>query len=509
MKTLLWTLVFSLATLTSAAAEPVATERRLSLDEAIALALEKNDALVIEREGLAAATAAVSGAEGAYDQVLELTGSWQRSKDPAELFPGTTPSWIVPDQRSSGMRLAVRQLLPTGGALSVRAMGERETRDGTVSSVSPAYGTQVGAELRQPLLRNRAIDGARLSVRVAAAGREGARASLRRSVTETVAAVERAYWTLVAARLGVGVREEAVRLAEEQLGETRTRVASGTVPGTELAQPRAELERRRGELFAGREALARAENGLKLLILADGDAAWTAVIAPAETVKVDMVSVDVPAFLDHALATRPELELAQAAARRRHAESSFAGDAVRPSLDAVVSYDRFGLAGSGGALQPQFRGRFGESFESLGDGDLHATRLALVLALPVRNRPASAEAAVARHVERQADAEIGRIRKAIRAEVLDAAAGLTTAAQRIEAARSGREAAEVQLSAERERYESGLSTNFLVLTRQNDLSRARLDEISALTGYRIARTEMARAIGTLAGERGIEPGEAR
>ncbi|HXI03344.1 MAG TPA: TolC family protein, partial [Candidatus Saccharimonadales bacterium] len=69
---------------------------------------------------------------------------------------------------------------------------------------------------------------------------------------------------------------------------------------------------------------------------------------------------------------------------------------------------------------------------------------------------------------------------------------------------TAREAAEVQLSAERDRFGAGLSTNFLVLTRQNDLSRARLDEIAALTDYRVARAQMARAEGSLLQERGIE-----
>jgi len=502
MKAVLLTLALALAPLPTQAA---GAEHRVRLNEAIALALQKNEALLIERESVAAAAAAVSGAEGAYDQVLELEGSWQRSKDPTiPSFAGTTPSWIVPDNRSSGVRLGIRQLLPTGGALSLRARGERETSDASLASLSPAYGTQVGVELRQPLLRDRAIDGARLSVRVAAADRQGADASLRWAVTETVAAVERAYWALVAARLGVGVREESVRLAEEQLEETEARVASGSVPRTELAQPRAELERRRGELLAGREAAARTENALKLLILADGDAEWSARVAPAETLRVDRVKLDAPASLERALSARPELELAQAAVKRRRAESSFASDGILPSLDAVVSYDRFGLAGSGGGPASQFGGRFGQSFESLGDGDLYAARLALVLQLPIRNSTARATAAAARHVERQAEAEIARVRNTIRAEVLDAAAALETAVQRIEAARSGREAAEVQLAAEKDRFATGLSTNFLVLTRQNDLSRARLEEISALTDYRTARTEMARASGTLMDERGIE-----
>jgi outer membrane protein TolC len=140
----------------------------------------------------------------------------------------------------------------------------------------------------------------------------------------------------------------------------------------------------------------------------------------------------------------------------------------------------------------------------LGDGDFSATRVALVLGLPIRNRTARAESAVARSAERQAESDLVRVRKAIRAEVLDAAAALETAGQRVEAARSGREAAEVQLAAERDRYATGLSTNFLVLTRQNDLSRARLDEISARTDYQNARTELARATGSLIEDRGID-----
>ena len=97
-----------------------------------------------------------------------------------------------------------------------------------------------------------------------------------------------------------------------------------------------------------------------------------------------------------------------------------------------------------------------------------------------------------------------RVRKTICAEVLDAAAALESAAQRVTAARAGREAADIQLAAERDRFASGRSTNFLVLTRQNDLSRARLDEISARTDYETARTALSLATGSLIQSHGID-----
>lgn len=507
--------VFVLAALLTAlglSATPArGAERRLTLDEAINLALQKNEGLLIERESLAAAKAAVSGASGAYDPVAELDGGWSRSNEPLNSsFSGTSTGQLAPEEKSAEAGVAIHQLLPTGGALSLRARGSRDKTDGTFARLSPAYSTRVGVELRQPLLRDRAIDATRLSVRVAKAGRTQADASLRRALSETVAAVEQAYWALTAARLGVAVREEAVRLAEEQLNETRTRVESGSVPGTEIAQPRAELERRQSELLAARETVARADNTLKLLILEDTDESmWLSPIAPADSAAVEVTPVDVAASLQRALTARPEIGAFQAVVDRRRAETAFARDGVWPALDAVASYDRFGLAGSrnpagpSDPLPPNLDGSLAQSFDVLGDGDFDAARVALVLSLPIRNRTARAEAAVARHVERQAEADLVRVRKAIRAEVLDAASALETAGQRIESTRAGREAAEVQLSAERDRYATGLSTNFLVLTRQNDLSRARLDEISALTDYRTARSEMARATGSLIEERGI------
>jgi len=494
-------------------AAAAAAEQRLTLDEAIGLALRKSEGIVIEREALGAAAAAARAARGAYDPLLELEGAADRSQPPVNSsFSGAPAGQLAPETKSLGADASIRQLLPTGGALTLRGSGARATSEGVFTPLSPAYSTEAGVELRQPLLRDRAIDGARLELRVTKAGHRGAAASLRRTLNETIAAAERAYWALAAARLGVSVREEAVSLAEEQLELTRSRVQSGSAPRTELAEPQAEIERRRGELLAATETVARAENALKLLILGDGDErSWLASIVPADSVAAEAAPVEVAESVERGLSARAELELGQAVVDRRRAEAAFASDGVWPRLDAVLSYDRFGLAGARNAAGPAavpagLDGNWATSFQSLGRGDFDAARVGVVLGLPILNRAARGNAEAARHLERQAEADLARVRNTIRAEVLDAAAALQTAGQRIEAARAGREAAEVQLSAERDRYGSGLSTNFLVLTRQNDLSRARLDEISALTDYRTAVTEMARATGSLIEERGIHLG---
>lgn len=513
-------LVFSAAL---APAAPVLGQRAeagahpLTLEEAIARALEKNEGITIERASLDSAAAAVTGAEGAYDPVLGLDAGWRRTTVPVNsAFSGAPEGEPAPTDEVAEAGASIRQLLPTGGAVSVRAGTGRSETDGAFGLLSPAYDARLGVELRQPLLRDRAIDPARLALRVSAAERDRATASLRREVIETVAAVERAYWTLVAARRAVAVQEETVELAAEQLEETGIRIESGAAPETEIAQPRAELARRRGELLEAREATARAENALKLLILGDDDQdLWGEELAPADDAEVARAPVDAAAAMARALAARPELAAAEAALERRRTETAFARDGVLPALDLVVSYDRFGLAGSRNpaaeplpgqpaGLPADLEGDLGSSVEQLADGDFDDARIALVFELPLGNRTARAEADIARSTERQAEALLARARKAVRAEVLDAAAALETAGQRIDAARAARDAAEVQLRAERERYDVGLSTNFLVLTRQNDLAGARLAEIEALTDYRAARVEMSRATGSLLEDRSIE-----
>ncbi len=496
-----------------------AAERAISLDEAVAFALGKNEDIFIERKFVSSANEGVRGAKGAYDPFLEVGGGWLRTKEPvnspfAGAPPGDAPTIEIGEGQAS-----LRQLLPTGGQVSLRAAGARETTDGSFDLLSPAYRTRAGIEFRQPLLQGLMVDPARFTIRAAKADQERSVADLRREVTEVVASVERSYWTLAAFRLAVEVGEEAIRLAEEQLSETQSRIESGAAPENEIAQPRAEVERRRGNLLAAKEDLARAETALKLLILSDDDAElWSDHLVTTDDAAVEIVPVDVAAAMERALAQRPELTAGAAIIERRRAERAFAQDQVKPSLDAVLSYDRFGLAGSRNSamdtlnappvdIPPASLGEWDQSIDMLGDGDFDDARIGLVLGLPIINRTAKAGAAIARNAEQQAEADLARSRKEVRGEVLDAAATLETASQRIEAARAGREAAEVQFTDESERYDAGLSTNFLVLTRQNDLSRARLAEISALTDYRTARTEMARATGSLLDDRGIDVGE--
>jgi len=205
---------------------------------------------------------------------------------------------------------------------------------------------------------------------------------------------------------------------------------------------------------------------------------------------------------------RPEIAEAKAQRSVSEIQVDARRDDVRPRLDLVGSYARRGLAGAANPDAENFNGGpitvpapilggTGRSYGTIGENRFPDASIGVSFALPITNRTARANLAIARSQLQQAALGITDTEQQVEAEVRNAASSLETARIRIEAARAARQAAEVQLYAEQERFQVGLSTNFLVLTRQNDLTQARVTETDALTDYRKAATELARATGTL------------
>src|SRR5262249_23660480 len=154
-------------------------------------------------------------------------------------------------------------------------------------------------------------------------------------------------------------------------------------------------------------------------------------------------------------------------------------------------------------IPPPLLGNTGRSYGTIAENQFPDGSGGLSFSFPLQNRTATAHLAIAPSRPQPANSNLPASRQQVESEVRDALVALEAAHRRIDAARSGLKAAETQLYAEQERFNVGLSTNFLVLTRQNDLTVARVTLTEALTAYRQAATELARATGTLLENRQI------
>jgi len=499
-------------TLSAADSPPV----QLTLQEATRRALERNTTLAVERQSDEQAAAAVKGARGAYDILWNADLGWRKSTDPINsVFSGAPPGLLAPENEGVEASTSLSRLLPTGGSVSLFTNWGRATTNGVFTILSPAYDTDAGVSLRQPLLKNLQVDPAREAIRVAAADRGASKARLQRIVSDTTARVDEAYWNLVAVKRDVVSIESSVELADRQLSDTKTRVESGALAKTDVAEPTAELQRRRGALALARQRVEEAENTLKLLVLGDPrDPDWASDIVPVDAPETEPERPSLPEALATGFGKRAEIAEARAQSERAEAQLAGRKSDLLPRLDLVASYQRRGLAGGmnpdaitlngqPAVVASPLNGGTGRSYGTIGENRFPDASVGLAFSVPIGNRTAKANLAIARSRVSQASVGITAAEQEVGSEVRNAVFALETARQRIEAARASRAAAETQLMAEQERFNAGMSTNFLVLTRQNDLTNARVTETSALTDYRKAQTQLARSTGVLLEQRRI------
>jgi outer membrane protein TolC len=74
--------------------------------------------------------------------------------------------------------------------------------------------------------------------------------------------------------------------------------------------------------------------------------------------------------------------------------------------------------------------------------------------------------------------------------VRNASRTVETDAKRIETTQVARKLAEQRLDAEQKRFDVGMSTSFLVIQAQRDLTQARTNELAALLAYNLALVDL-------------------
>src|SRR4030095_11090624 len=145
--------------------------------------------------------------------------------------------------------------------------------------------------------------------------------------------------------------------------------------------------------------------------------------------------------------------------------------------------------------------------------DLRTWQVGVQLSFPWSNRTAKANLGRSLAEQRQLDARQRQLVESVQVDVRNALQAVVASKQRYEAAQAGELAAEAQYAGEQERYRAGLSTNFVVLQRQTDLSIARGTAVRALTDYNKALADLQKVTGMTLTSNNVEvkskPGETK
>jgi HAE1 family hydrophobic/amphiphilic exporter-1 len=473
-----------------ASAQTASTPLKLTVDDAVRMALSDNVDLAADRLDPQIGDTRIAAASGAFRPMF--TSGLQRNNQlqpPASfLIPTTTRNDVV----TSDVGLA--QTLPwLGTSYSIGWSTSHTDSNSFLNSYRPLLESGLSLTLSQPLLRNFGTDAARAQVALSVGNRTIADTRLRESVVHTTASVKTAYWNLVSARANVDARRTSLQLAQELARVNRAKVDVGQSPPLDLLSAEAEVAANQEQLIVAETSVRQAEDRLRLLIF---DAArrevWDVPLEPVDAPPTAMATLDVDTAVTNALRDRADLARSRKDIDNAQTTLKLAGNQRLPDVRANASYQANGLGGTqilrtgdfpGTVVGPGAVTSFGSVLDQLLRSDYPTWALGVSVAYPLGRSTDDANYARTRLEATQAEQHLKSAEARAIQQVRDAAWKVEMNAKRIDTTRVARSLAEQRLDAEQKRFDVGMSTSFLVIQAQRDLAQARTNELSAVLGY--------------------------
>ena len=475
----------------TAAPQPAGPELRLTVDEAVRLALENNLAVRAEKLGPQIGTYGVAQARAIYNPSLFSTSTKRESTSPPDfLASGGVAASTTSDRIETNV--GVRQNVPWGGGNYSLSLDASKFSTSSISSFNPQLGSNLQAQYVQPLLRDFRIDGFRQQVMVARKNEEIAGLQLRQQITSTERAVRSAYYDLVGAIGQLDVARRSLELSRESLRQNERRVEVGTMARIDIIEAQAEVARVEESVILAEAQIRTLEDNLRTLVLNPSQPDfWTVRLVPAEKPVLTAQPVDIDAAVKTALENRTDL----AELRQRVAITDigidFAKNQKLPAVDVVANYNTVGRAGTqfefGDGFPPpvvsQTQRSFGDALRDVFGNQFKTWSVQLQVNYPLGTSPASAALAANRLQREQQLTNLRELEIQVAQQIRDAGRQINTSLQRVNATQKASEFARIRLEAEEKRVTAGLATTFQLLQAQRDLSNALQQENRAIIDY--------------------------
>jgi outer membrane protein len=480
-----------------AAQTPVtaAATLRLTVDDAVKMALEQNTDLKADRLDPQISDTRVAAAAGLFKPSLSTGVNRNNQLQPPSSFLIPTPTRTDAVTSSAG----VGQRLPWFGTTYSASFNAVHTDSNSfLNSYNPLLTSGLSASLSQPLVRDLSIDAARQQLQTSRINRDIADTRLRESVVHTTASVKSAYWNLVSAISSVDARTSALNLAQELVRVNKAKVDVGQSPPLDLVSAQAEVASDEEQLIVAQTAVKQAEDRLRVLIFDPTDrGSWNVAIEPVDAPPVATITPDLNAAVTRALGERADLARARKDIDNAKVSEKYANNQKLPDVRFNLSYAANGLGGTqvlrdtsagfpGIVTGPGSITSFGNVLNQLFASNYPTWTAGVSVTYPLGGGTEEANAARARIERQQADERLKSSEGRAIQQVRDASWKIDMNAKRIATTRASRELAEQRLDSEQKRFEVGLSTSFFVIQAQRDLAQAKASEVDAVLAYDLA-----------------------
>jgi outer membrane protein len=514
----------------------------LSLNDAIRRALQNNNDIEVARDDVRYNEQVLRSLQGVYQPVFSITPQLVKNVTPQQSSLGGSGSSGKTTSTVYNFNPAISKIFEKGGGTYTLTFSNSHTdTTNNFSLINPFWSSNLSLQVTQPLLRNRAIDANRHSIRVQKKRLEQTDSDFRQRTIAIISQVQAAYWNLVFALRNQQNQLDSLNVSRQNMRNIEAQIAAGAKAPLDRAQVQTDIATRETNLFVATQSVSTAENTLKQLMLRDPVAPeWSAQLTPTDEPSFDLSAVNLTAALEDARKNRPELRRLDLQKEINTVDIKYFKNQTLPQMDIVSTVAPTGLAGqpvglpagtlvpliSGNAstsssaflLQqiqniqraqalpvavvpnvassgppPDLIGGYGKDLANLFGFSTRNITVGVTVSFPIHNKTAEANLAGARIQRDQLEASYRSQDQAIEMDVRNAAQAVDTAQKRVVASRLARESAEQQLAGEQKLYEVGRSTTFLLLQRQQELTAARTNELQSQTDYNKALADLQRA----------------
>jgi len=460
---------------------------KITVTEAILLCLENNRSFVVERLNPSIRQTFEDQERAVFDPATNADISAGRVKGESLARSGSETEDFSTDA-AEGI-ISLEQYFPTGTRIALEASTQMD--DSSLYDDS-FYSTRLGMTVTQALLKGYGTDvnlvrlqQARLDTRMSAY-------ELRGFTEFLVAEVERTYWDYALARRQIEIVEESLKVARQQLNETKELITVGRLARAELAAVQAEVASQEQALIEARANKESIHLQLLRLLNPAGPGIWQRevdLIHQPTLPEIKLEGVDLHVAVS--MRIRPILNEARLKILRGDLELVKTKNGLLPLMDLFITLGKSGYANS-----------FGESIGNINE-DSYDAMAGVKFNYPIYNRDAKALHRRALLTREQLQKALENLSQLVEVDVRTAYIEVTRTKQQITASSVTRMFDEEKFRIETEKLRVGKSTSFQVAQAQRDLLVSRIAEVRALTSYLKALIDLYRQDGSLLERRGI------
>ncbi len=485
-------------------AEKDGTALRLSLKDLTKLALQNNLDIAIQDTNEQFYQQGIIKAYGPYDPAITASLGYNSDKRANTNLATASTQGTYNSSNRAQWNFGFTQNVPTGGGFQANWNTSRSDNNQAFSLFTPQYNAGLSVSFTQPLMQNFKIDQYRSQIKLVNLNLQINDSKFKQKVTETIANIQSQYWDLVAAIRDYEIKRESVRLAQVQLRDNRKKVEIGTLAPIGVTEAQATVAQREVDLISSEERIFNVENALRALVSNDRNAEiWSRVIVPTETADFKEYKVELDTAIDTALKNRPELEQFDLSLKQSDVTLKMDENMRRWKFDLTAGFGSTGVAGPQSykagvpSIPPELVGGMPTAYKTIFTGGFTNWSVGFNIQIPLRNRSYESQLAQDKITRRQTLMQRKSTEQTIQVDIRNAVQKLETNRKQVETAGVGRQLAQEQLDGEQKRFQAGLSQNFLVLDRQNQLAQARFTELQALINYKKSIITLQKAMYTL------------